>query len=470
MVEPTTHVPAGGPPAGAEGGGASHAALAASALKLLDLGRRAREASSVDALDFLLLNATHGLFPYRQAVLWDAQRDAPIVSGVARADPQAPYVQWLRELPARLRLPPDQPARIQSGQLDPLLREEWREWLPGFICAFPLPNEGGHVMFARDTAWSELEEKLMGDWVAQWAYALRALRARRPALRWRDWLRPQDAPEAGPPPVWWKRRRWQALALASAFLLFPVRMSVLAPAELVPAQPLVVRAPVEGVIERFHVRPNARVLAGQPLFEFDQALIASRLEVARQALVTAQAQFRQTSQMALADPKHKGELAALAGQIEERRAEFDYLRQQTVRSVVTSPAAGVVLMDDPSAWIGKPVTVGERVLRVAAADDVEVEAWLPVADAIRLAPGDPVVLYLQAEPLTPVRATVRFIAHEAQVRPDGAMAYRVRAALSTPTAHRVGLMGTAKLSGNWAVMAYWLLRRPLAFVRAGLGL
>ena len=282
-------------------------------------------------------------------------------------------------------------------------------------------------------------------------------------------MQPQDGPDAGPKPPWWKRKRYYLALALMVFLLFPVRLSVLAPGELVPANPVVVRAPMEGVIEKFHVRPNALVKAGQPLFEFDQALVASRLEVARQALVSAQAQFRQTSQLALADPKFKAELASLAGQVEERKAEFEYLQKQNQRSVVVSPVDGLVLVDDPSAWIGKPVPVGERVLRVAASDDIEVEAWLPVADAIRLAPGDPVVLYLQADPLAPVRARIRFVAHEAQVRPDGGMAYRVRAALEISSNHRVGLTGTAKLSSDWSVMAYWLARRPMAVVRTTLG-
>ncbi len=469
MAEPMSS-PAASDSAEPGTGAATHAALAGSALRLLELGRRAREATTVDALDFLLLNATHGLFPYRQAVLWDPLRKTPVVSGVAQADPQAPYVQWLRDLPLRLRLPLDKPMSVDAAHLDPYLQAEWREWLPAFACAFALPQGRGHVVFARDTAWSDLEQRLLGDWVDQWGHALGAIRASRPTWRLRDWLHPQGAPSTGPKPAWWKRKRYYLTLALVVFLLFPVRLSVLAPGELVPANPVVVRAPMEGVIEKFHVRPNALVKAGQPLFEFDQTLVASRLEVARQAFVSAQAQFRQTSQLALADSKFKSELASLAGQVEERKAEYEYLQKQNQRSVVLSPVTGVVLVDDPSAWVGKPVPVGERVLRVAASDDVEVEAWLPVGDAIQLAPGDPVVLYLQADPLAPVRARIRFVAHEAQARPDGSMAYRVRATLDAAITQRVGLKGTAKLSGPWSVMAYWLARRPLSVVRTTLGL
>ena len=52
-------------------------------------------------------------------------------------------------------------------------------------------------------------------------------------------------------------------------LLFPVRLSVLAPAELVPAHPEVIRAPIDGVIGQFHVQPNQAVKKGQLLFQID---------------------------------------------------------------------------------------------------------------------------------------------------------------------------------------------------------
>jgi hypothetical protein len=34
----------------------------------------------------------------------------------------------------------------------------------------------------------------------------------------------------------------------------------------------------------------------------------------------------------------------------------------------------------------------------------------------------------------------------------------------------VGLKGTTKISGQWAPLAYWMLRRPLATVRQAVGM
>jgi multidrug efflux pump subunit AcrA (membrane-fusion protein) len=276
--------------------------------------------------------------------------------------------------------------------------------------------------------------------------------------------------ERQPGQVWWKQNSFRVLGLAALVLLFPVRMTVLAPGELVPAHPVIMRAPLDGVIDVFHVQPNQTVQANQPLFGFDEVVIHARLDVALQSLATTETDYRQTSQMALTDVKSKSQLALLLGKVDEKRAEIDYLNEQLQRARVLSPQAGVVLMDDPAEWMGKPVAVGERILRIAALDDAEVEAWLPLADAIDLQPGAALSLYLSSSPLSPVSATLRYLAHDAVQRPDGNFAYRVRATLTQKTDHRVGMKGTAKLHGNWVPLVYWVMRRPLATARAHIGL
>ena len=71
--------------------------------------------------------------------------------------------------------------------------------------------------------------------------------------------------------------------------------------------------------------------------------------------------------------------------------------------------------------------------------------------------------------MSPVSATLRYMAHEAVQRPDDSYAYRVRATLEGKTSHRVGLKGTTKLHGGWVPLSYWVLRRPVATLRAYLG-
>ena len=452
---------------------------------LLELSRRARKAATAAELGFLLVNDSHALTGYRQSALWLADSGLQALSGVVQVEAHAPYALWLTRVCAHMASGEPQPAPVSAGTLPADLGAEWSQWLPSHGLWLPLPAAptapvngagaatsaaaSGGLLLARDRPFSQQDVALLAEWLETWFHAWRTLH-RAPAWSWPIWRRRMTAlfkPAANQP--WWRQTRIRWAAALVAVLLIPIRLTVLAPGELVPAHPIVIRAPLDGVVDSFHVQPNQAVKKNQPLFGFDEALIRSRLEVAEQSLATAETEYRQTTQQALLDAKYRTQLALLTGKIEEKRAEAEFLREQLQRSRVLAPQDGVVLFDDPSEWAGRPVSVGERIMRLAATHDSEVEAWLPLADAIALEPGAAVKLYLNSSPLSPVSARLRYMAHDAVQRPDGAYAYRVRATLDEPTGHRVGLKGTAKLHGDWVPLAYWMLRRPLAAARTALG-
>lgn len=439
---------------------------------LSDLSRRARQAESDRELGFVLVNDSLALAPYRQAALWLGDGGTWCLSGVVQVDANVPYVQWLNAVARHLQAQGFAGVRaFSASDLPAELAAEWAQWWPAQALwlgssASDVPGAG---ILVRDAAWTADEQTALQEWAEVWWHAFAALhRPRLARLKgWRHRWGQALAWQSGQ--AWWRQRRLLVLVALLVMMCVPVRLTVLAPGELVPAKPLVIRAPLDGVIDVFHVQPNQQVQPDQALFSFDEIVIQSRLGVAMQALVTAETDYRQTSQMALTDAKSKVQLGLLVGKIEERQAEIEFLKEQLARARVLAPQAGVVLMDDPSEWIGRPVSTGERILRIATLDDVEVEAWLPLADAIRLSTGDEVVLYLSASPLSPVTAQLRYMAHEAVQRPDGSFAYRVRASLNAPTEHRVGLKGTAKVHGAWVPLAFWVMRRPLAALRAYVG-
>ena len=439
---------------------------------LKDLAHRARQAASDRELGFLLVNDTLALTPYRQAALWLQDGGVWSLSGVVQVDANVPHVHWLEAVCRHVQAQGGEGVRAFTAEdLPPELAADWAQWWPAHALWLGATSGGvpGAGILLRDAPWTPEDLTALQEWREIWWHAFAALhRPRITHLKaWREKLSHFLSWQEGQ--VWWRQRRVQIIAAVLVALFWPVRLTVLSPGELVPAHPLVIRAPLDGVIDVFHVQPNQQVKADQPLFSFDEIVIQSRLEVALQTLATAETDYRQTSQLALSDAKSKTQLGMLVGKVEERRAEVDALQEQLARARVLAPQAGVVLMDDPTEWIGKPVATGERILRIAAIDDVEVEAWVSLADAVRLEPGDAVTLYLSTSPLSPVSATLRYMAHDAVQRPDGTFAYRVRATLEDKTRHRVGLKGTAKLHGGWVPLSYWVLRRPWATVRAYLG-
>lgn len=432
---------------------------------LLELSHQARHANSLPELEFLAVNDSHQLVPYRQAALWRVEGGIQCLSGLLNVEANVPYVQWLNSACQWLASHHPHTQRITANDLPEALASDYAHWLPANALWLPLTQEisektvvYGGLLFARELPWNEQHLALLNEWRDAWQHAWQA--KQKPTHFWRfsrkrplRWLRPW---------VW-------APSLIALAACLPVQLGVLAPGELVPAQPAIIRAPLEGVIERFYVRPNQMVRAGQPLFDFDQALLQSRLDVTRQTLTTAEAEYRQSAQQALLDPRAKAQLAVLNGKIGERRAELNFLIEQVTRAHVVAPQDGIALFDDPTEWIGKPVNVGERILRVATPEAVEVEAWVPLADAIPLKEGARISLYLNADPLAPVQASLRYMAHDATQRPDGTYAYRVRARLEQPTTHRIGQKGTARLRGEWVSLGYWVMRRPLASIRTLLG-
>lgn len=432
---------------------------------LVELVRRARTAENLVALRFIVVNDSHLLAPFQQSALWLEERGIEALSGLVEVEANAPYVRWLSRVCAGLR---QSPARMMAKKDLPAdVAEEWEQWLPPHALWVPF-NGGtgrslsGGVLFARELPWREIELRLFAEWIATWACVYEASSKPRITAVLSRTLR--HIPQV-------LRRRpllWTAAVLA--FFLIPVRISVLAPGELVPAHPVAIRAPLDGIIKAFHVGTNEAVQENQLLFSYEDATLASRLEVAIEALRTAEVEERQFGQQALYDQKARGALSSAKGNVEEKRIEVEFLRQHLARNKVFAPRAGVAFVDDTNDWIGRPVVAGQRVMRIAEPNDKEIEVWLPVADAIVLPEQAEVRLYLNASPMAPVAGRLRYFSYEAFRRPEGHYAYRMRAILTGTTDHRVGLKGTVRLAGRRVPLLYWMLRRPLAAAREFAGL
>jgi multidrug efflux pump subunit AcrA (membrane-fusion protein) len=422
---------------------------------LLDVEGRILRAADVAEIAFVAVNDARAVTSYRQAALWRRSAGVEAVSGLALPDRNAPFVLWLETVCRHLAARPE-PAGVTADDLPPALAGQWGDWLPPYALWLPLGADAA-LLYAADEPWQAAEAALL----VRLAEAVTAMLARfdRPSALRRTLARLSGS------------RRWQLATLGLAALSFiPVTGSVLAPADLVPAHPLVVRAPLEGVVDRIHVRPNQTVAEGGPLFDLDSTQLAGRLDVARQQWATAEAEYRQAAQAQVFDAKAKTQVAILAGRADEKAAEVKWLESQLDRIRIKSPGVGVAVLDDPSEWIGRPVAVGERVMMVADETDTEVEAWVSVADAGEVTPGARLTLFLNARPLSPVRATVRSVAYEPSARPDSTLAHRVRAGLEDGHERpRLGLKGTARIDGDTVPLVWWLFRKPLAAIRQFVG-
>ncbi|WP_137938881.1 HlyD family efflux transporter periplasmic adaptor subunit [Chitinivorax sp. B] len=430
---------------------------------LLHLMRRAREAASEEVLGFVMVNETLNLLPYRQAALWrgGALGRVMAVSGLPETDPNAPYVQWLTGLcrtvgtgeSVRCLTSVDVPAEVAA---------DWPAWLPTYLLYLtltpPAGNANGALLLARDEPWTEYERTLAMELVDAYAHAQGQFA---PQRGWRDrlGLTWQSA----------KARRWIVLALLT-LACFPVRLTVLARGEITPQTPLLMRAPLGGVIDRITVQPNQQVEAGTPLFSLDATTLAGQSALASKASEAAQESFRQRAQLALTDDRAKLQMAEDQAKLEEKRIEAEFTSRQLARIQVKAPKAGVVVFSDSSDWLGKAVSAGERVMQLADPAKVELTAFVPVAESIPIEPGSTVRLYPNAAPTESFDAVVTRLAYRAEVTEEGILAYRLYARLSdTRSLPRIGQMGTVRVYGDWVPLSYYALRRPLTWLRQWLG-
>jgi hypothetical protein len=425
--------------------------------QFLELERQARSARTVEQLAYHMVNDGQALFGYRHAALLISGKVLAL-TGISVVEPNAPFVAFVEQACAQLqaRAALNSACCVDIQGLGAQQQADWQSLSAGEVFWLPLPDRQsspfGGLWLAREQPWNDAEQALLKHLVDTYAHAWLALQPRKP---WRV--------------RWPKKKLLVVVGALCLSLLVPVRQSVLAPAEVVPLGGRVVAAPLDGVIAEFLVEPNQAVVVGDVLVRFDATTLKAQADVAERALGVAEAELKTNTQRAFADAESSARVDMLAARVEQKRAERDYARQLLARSEVRAERAGIAVFADTERLTGKPVQTGERLMQIADPDQAELRIELPVGDAISLAAGAEVALFLDSDPLNRHDARLERAAYEAQSTAAGQLAYRLDAAfIAAPP--RIGLRGTAKLFGDSAPLAYYLLRRPLASLRQSLGL
>ncbi|MBA4359571.1 MULTISPECIES: efflux RND transporter periplasmic adaptor subunit [Pseudomonas] len=425
--------------------------------RFLDLERLTRAARTPAQLAYSLVNDGQALFGFRHAALLIAGK-VQAVTGVSAVDPNAPFVAFVEQAVAQLfKAGVLKQARvIPANVLSESIQADWQSLSAAQVFWLPLIDHQGEVFgglwLARDLPWNPSEQVLLSQLGDTYSHAWLALQPRKP---WR--LR------------WTRKRRVALVAVLLLGLLIPVRQSVLAPAEVVPLGGRVVAAPLDGVIAEFLVKPNQTVKAGDLLLRFESTTLKAQADVAERALGVAEAELKANSQRSFADAESSSKIDLLAARVEQKRAERDYARELLKRSEVRAERGGIAVFADAERWTGKPVQTGERLMEIADPTQAELRIELAVGDAISLEPGAQVALFLDSDPLQRHLAKLERSAYEAQPTAAGQLAYRLDANFEGAPP-RIGLRGTAKIFGDRAPLALYLLRRPLAGLRQSVGL
>ncbi|HRK23388.1 MAG TPA: HlyD family efflux transporter periplasmic adaptor subunit [Beijerinckiaceae bacterium] len=410
------------------------------------------------------VTATDGSLSRKDGCSWRVTA----VSGTASVDPEAPLVRAVTEFIATVA--DSAPSDTKAVQGLDLARQAPNSELAERTRAFPhllwVPLQTGDGRFIgglaafRSTLWPADRRVGLAALGEPFAHAYAALAGNGIGLR--PGLRRMVA--SG-------RLMLMVPMVALAVLLFPVRFSVLAPAEVVGSQPTLISAPLDGIVAMIAVSPGDPVKKGDKLFGFVDTKLRNDVEIAQKNRAVAVARFQRVIQSAVANHRDSHEIAVARADLDVADAELALANDLLQRVEVRAPRDGVAVFGAKTDWIGRPITTGERVMDIVDPSDVELRIDLGVADSLTLEPGMGVRLFLDGQPLGARSASLTRIGYRPTPGPDQQMVYRIFADFPEASpAPRLGARGTARLDGSLVPLGFYLFRRPIAALRQKLGI
>lgn len=436
---------------------------------VLALEMQARRQGTSQALSFFAVNETRKAAPYRQAFLIETSRGrarVTAISSISSVERDAPLVRSFEHVASafRSKLQDDARRKPQYFLLSAFSEEDdsTREYPFKHLCWMPLPRRSPEsdmaLLLARDTPWRPHELALLEPLGDTYGHAFDALQSRK--RLWRS---------SGK----WRPAIYAAIVLGLiALMLLPVRLTALAPAEVVAASPIVVSAPVEGVIADLPVDPNTEVREGDLILTFVDTKLRNGAEVAARNAVVAEAKYRKAVQGAFGSARDNQEVAIARAELDVKKAEAAYAAEMLERASVRAKASGLLLYSSKSDWIGRPVATGERIMEIADLRKLELQVELPLADIATAKEGGRIVFYLDSDPLHPIEGTLYRISYQAAMTGEAQYAFRLLARIALDGEHppRIGTRGTAQVYGERVSLFFYLFRRPITALRQRLGI
>ncbi len=252
-----------------------------------------------------------------------------------------------------------------------------------------------------------------------------------------------------------QRLRWAGAALLLAIVIagfLPWPISARGPFVVAPGTGGVVIAPDSGMVFEVSVVEGSAVRAGDPLvmvrnleLEREEAALALAVD----SLAVREAQARARGAM--------GEAARIMAQARAEGARLAGLRERIRLLAIRAPAGGIIATQRPDTLVGRMVSLGDTLLHLHGAGEVEARIALAGAGASLAREGQPVRLVAHADPR--VRLEVPVASVGASASAGGEVESRVR--LPRNSALRPGMTGEARItlrqSNAWGAL-WWAIR------------
>lgn len=241
---------------------------------------------------------------------------------------------------------------------------------------------------------------------------------------------------------------------------------IVAPCEVVPENPASVTTAIDGVIDEILVQPGEAVNTGTLLVELNKDIFTEELTAARQQVKITQSELARTQAQAVSDLEARGKLLTLENQLKMDQTRLRIAEYRLDKSKIQATESGVIMMNDPHEWEGKPVMTGERIMLIITPSNNKIKIYLPLDDKIDFPDNAPVKIILNTDSATSRAAHLSYLADHATISPNGIPSFLAEARFDSKVEDiRMGVQGTAVIYGKKVSLGYWLIRRPLAAIR-----
>ena len=428
------------------------------------LNLKAFASKSKQALTFLILNDSIQVAQYDRAVLWSFEGKIPKllgISGQSTVNQSAKIVeQWtlliddLKDPRSTQELSQDSFSEeidtwkaIQQSQETPRI-----QWLP--IFSNDQLTLGLWVERWNNKPWPKQEVDVLGFLMQGYGIA------------WEKFIPKYSFSIFG-------KRQGIVLGIGMLCLLFLVQvpLRIVAPCEVIPKDPVLVTAPLNGIVSEMNVQPGEEVDPEQTLFTYDKRVPLQDLEVAQKQVQIIESELNSAMTLVYEDAETLAKVNILALRLQKDQIQLKLSEYYASQLEVKAPQQGIVMVDSPEGWRGKPVNIGERILTINNPENTKVRIWIPENDNVELDPELPIKIFLNISPESSLKGKVSYISSYSKINEKGIPSFEAEAEWGDDTQKvKMGLKGSAILYGETVSLFYWIIRRPWASIRNFIGL
>ena len=354
---------------------------------LLELERQIREAPDPEALAEVITVQSQSVLGFKDAVFClgaNANRMRPrAASNKTIIDPSSPVLAWIEKL-----------CELHSSQLDSgssfVASEESRSavenFLPKNVLFIPLYHSKhgllGCIVFTKTAIFSRNEIFLINHLAGTISHALGIFLKK-----------PKQVLGLGIPQL-------AAFISIVIFLIsvFPINLTALAPVEVVPYQPEIIKAPFDGVIEEIIVEPFSEVGPGTLIARLNNYRLKAVYDDVVQKVLNAESRIS-SKQGELVSRESHSDLKNL-GIIMQKTEE------QLLQTNIRAQSNGIAIIKSPGEWKGRPVKAGEKILEIANPREVEFILKIPARHADLISQGSRIKVFLDRSPFSSLAASV----------------------------------------------------------------